>query len=161
MAKGPDSLGCLKLAKSLGADVTLGNHEHKMLSFEARVQTEDTASCEHEVLMRRLLGQPNLLDFVKKMPLFLPIAEHEACVVHAGCVPGLRPQENRKSALISMRNVVEDKSGSFVGSVSTQDGEPWASRSDARPGIPLSRQLHQSAWQAGWAAGSGSWAKHV
>mmetsp|Transcript_11909 Transcript_11909/g.18672 ORF Transcript_11909/g.18672 Transcript_11909/m.18672 type:complete len:143 (+) Transcript_11909:27-455(+) len=77
--------------------------------------------------MRELLDCPDLLQYVKQMPLYLSIPEEPAYVVHAGLLPGTTPDENKDSDLMNLRNVVVGGDGKLVGSAAAGNGEPWAS----------------------------------
>jgi hypothetical protein len=100
VAKGPDSPGVLRLARQLGAGVTRGNHEEKLLSGR---RGEGRLGPDHVRVAEQLSDE----DWaqLEAMPLWIDLPEHDARVVHAGVVPGRPVERVPPAALIRMRTL--------------------------------------------------------
>lgn len=99
--RGPDSAGCIDLAMRIEARqgrpaAILGNHEEKHLDYEAirerlgRLPKEVPSS--H--LSTRAQLRPEHFAYLRRLPLFLRVPEHNTVAVHAGAFPG-RPIEQQ------------------------------------------------------------------
>lgn len=97
VARGPDTLGVLDIARRTGAIVVRGNHEQNLLTpFEA-------ASKLHRELIASL--RPIDWTLVKTSPLSLDLPEHEIRVVHAGLDPALPFEQQAPDTLMRIRTV--------------------------------------------------------
>jgi bis(5'-nucleosyl)-tetraphosphatase (symmetrical) len=110
IAKGPDSLGCLEMAHSLGSVMVLGNHELKVLQIVDSIasgQTKDYKNSEHSTIARVLLDDCNdkLLHYLKKAPACVSM-NNTTLIVHAGLMPQTKPEENSLTTLTTMRSLV-------------------------------------------------------
>src|SRR4051794_34192578 len=111
VARGPDSLGVLDIARRTGAIVVRGNHEQKLLDWRrsrtAWMRGEAAAKAPigrmHRDLARAL--RPVDWTLLETSPLFLALPEHGACVVHAGIVPGIAIEEQAPQSLMRIRTV--------------------------------------------------------
>ena len=96
--RGPDNDKCIDLAirrqELQGRPSTvLGNHEEKHLQSRRRDEQGRDPQCVIPThISTRSQLKDHHYDFMKQMPLYLRIPEHNAAVVHAGCYPG-RPLE--------------------------------------------------------------------
>ena len=127
VAKGPDSLGCLKLASSLNASSVIGNHEVKVLKFVKQLASGTAAveNSEHAILANSLLKKHiELLDYVRKFPPWIELHDSSVLVVHAGLLPGTRPDENDLSVLTTMRSITEQEG--MLKSSPLPGKQPWA-----------------------------------
>lgn len=87
--RGPDSLGCLRLLKSLGAESVLGNHDLHLLATAAGKRAHGPRDTLAEVL-----GAPDrdeLLAWLASQP-FLRVFD-DLYLVHAALHPGWRDPE--------------------------------------------------------------------
>lgn len=80
--KGPDPIACLELWKENGYLAVQGNHETRVLDREGhliqRYFGEDS----------KLLRRGDLVEWMRKWPLFLRFAKEKIVVVHGGVPPG-------------------------------------------------------------------------
>lgn len=88
VARGPDSLGVLRLVKSLGAaaETVLGNHDLHLLAVHYGV-----TSAKSRDLTEAILKAPDrqaLMDWLRHRPLFLQNRQHDCVLTHAGIPPG-------------------------------------------------------------------------
>lgn len=133
VAKGPDSLGVLELARRMRASVVRGNHENIVLEYADGVgrmvphsdkqggQALIPKFPEHAALARELPAWA--LEYMRAMPLWLRLPEHNVLVVHAGLPPGTRPEDVAPNDLMNMRSLGKGRAPSS----SPQEGSPWAS----------------------------------
>lgn len=99
--RGPDSAGVLELARRLDALTVIGNHEVALLEGR-RSDTLDQ--------VRRQLGSSldDWLRWLTALPTFIRADGY--ILVHAGIVPGKRPEDCTREELTELRTV---------------DGQPW------------------------------------
>ncbi len=117
IARGPDTLGVLDVARTTGAIVVRGNHEQKLLAWrEARMsRLRGEAAREvklgpvHEKVSRAL--RPVDWSLLETSPLWLDLPEHGARVVHAGVQPGVAMDRTKPSTFLRIRTVRVDERG--------------------------------------------------
>ena len=111
VARGPDSLGVLDVARRTGAIVVRGNHEQKLLDWR-RSRTEwmrGEAAAKppigrmHRDLARSL--RPVDWTLLETSPFFFDLAEHGVRVVHAGVMPGVAMDAQSPQTLMRIRTV--------------------------------------------------------
>lgn len=111
VARGPDSIGVLDLARRSGAIVVRGNHEQKLLDWRrARnvwVRGEGAAKPPIGRMHRDLARALRPIDWalLETSPLFFDLPEHGVRVVHAGIVPGVRFEAQSPQNLMRIRTV--------------------------------------------------------
>lgn len=101
--RGPDNDRCVELAMQMeqqqgAAASVLGNHEAKHLTYcdrEARGEDPNVRAVSHLATRQQLT--PMHYDYMRTMPLYIRLPEHNAVVVHAGVYPG-RPIEAQTAA---------------------------------------------------------------
>lgn len=110
VARGPDSLGVLDVARRTGAIVVRGNHEQKLLDWRtARQEWVQGAAAKppigrmHRDIARSL--RPVDWKLLETAPFYLDLSEHGARVVHAGLVPGLGIEAQSPQTLMRIRTV--------------------------------------------------------
>jgi hypothetical protein len=111
VARGPDSLGVLDVARRTGAIVVRGNHEQKLLDWrKARAawmrgegQAQPPINRMHRDIARAL--RPVDWKLLETSPLFVDLPEHGARVVHAGVVPGIAIESQSPQTLMRIRTV--------------------------------------------------------
>lgn len=147
IARGPDSLGVLALYRQVNASSVLGNHESKLLgAYRARRNgtKRPRVSALHYALMHRLGAEDWAL--LEQLPLWLPLAEHGACVVHAGILPDQDIEAQDPWTLTHIRSI--DPQGRPS---PRHDQRPWAEGYAGEPHIVfghnsrLGLQLHPGA----------------
>jgi hypothetical protein len=119
IARGPDSLGVLDVARRTGALIVRGNHEQKLLDWRAdeRVPLGRT----HMDVARALRDVD--WSLLETSSLWLDLPEHGARVVHAGVLPGVAIERQDPHTLMHIRTV--GVRGSKKSS-SKARGIPWA-----------------------------------
>jgi hypothetical protein len=111
VARGPDSLGVLDIARQTGAVIVRGNHEEKLLRWRAKKQSHakgigprpDPLGRVHAKVARAM--RPVDWALLASSPLHYDLPEHGARVVHAGVMPGVPFDEMKRQALMRMRSV--------------------------------------------------------
>lgn len=123
VAKGPDSLGVIRLARKLGARAVRGNHDqHCLRWWDAKragkplPELRDT----HQEVADAL--DPDDWGWLAGLPLWLELPHDDALVVHAGLLPDLPLEEQDPYDLMNMRSILADGSASRA----YEEGEPWA-----------------------------------
>lgn len=124
VAKGPDSLGVIRLLRRLGAEAVLGNHDARLLRCHHAVLHDEDLSRWSDVV-RKLERELSDDDWawLEALPYTIDLPLHSSVVVHAGLVPGIPIQEQAPDHMLTMRSIRPD------GTVSKRigDGVPWAS----------------------------------
>src|SRR5690606_20410431 len=109
VARGPDTRRVLAIFRRLGARAVLGNHEDRLL--EARRARGagllgPRLGPAHQALMQELKEEDWRL--LEDLPLRLELSQHDARIVHAGVVPGVRLDRQRRKDLLKMRALEPD-----------------------------------------------------
>lgn len=111
VARGPDSLGVLDVARRTGAIVVRGNHEQKLLDWrrarDAWVRGQAAAKPPIGRMHRDIARSLRPVDWklLETAPFYLDLPEHGARVVHAGLVPGLAIEAQSPQTLMRIRTV--------------------------------------------------------
>ena len=124
VAKGPDSLGVVRLARSVGAGAVRGNHDQRCLGWwEAKRRGHELPGLKatHQRVADEL--EEDDWRWLSGCPLFIELPEHDALVVHAGLVPGVPLEEQDPGDLMNMRSILPDGTTSKR----YEEGTPWAS----------------------------------
>src|SRR5262249_7089141 len=119
IARGPDSLGVLDVARRTGALIVRGNHEQKLLDW---YDDEDTQLGRTHMAVARAMRDVDW-TLLETSPLWIDLPEHGARVVHAGVVPGVPIDEQHPDTLMRIRTV--GVKGSKKSSAKAH-GIPWA-----------------------------------
>jgi diadenosine tetraphosphatase ApaH/serine/threonine PP2A family protein phosphatase len=121
--KGPDSVGVVRLVRSLGGRAVLGNHDDLVLRCVAarRDGADDAFSDSVRRVAKRLADDD--VAWLESLPLTLALEGQHALVVHAGLVPGVPVSSQSREHVITMRSLRSD--GSPTKRI--EDGVPWAS----------------------------------
>jgi hypothetical protein len=126
VARGPDSVGTLDLARRLRARITRGNHEERLLAWRRRGKP---LGPDHERVVERMSEEHwNLLE---SMPLWIELPEHGLLVVHAGVVPGQRLEETPPEAILKIRTLRGARRGKAADVASNH--AQWSDEPDAGP----------------------------
>jgi hypothetical protein len=112
LARGPDSLGVLDIARTTGAIVVRGNHEQKLLDWldarERWIRGEAPAKPPigkmHRELGRRL--RPIDWTLLQTSKMWADLPEHGVRVVHAGVDPDVTFERQRPDTLMRIRTVI-------------------------------------------------------
>ncbi len=124
VAKGPDSLGVVRLARELGARAVRGNHDQHCLKWwDAKCAGGELPNLKPA--HQRVAGELEEEDWrwLAALPLWLELPEHDALVVHAGLLPGVPLEDQDPDDLMNMRSILGDGTSSR----NYEEGTPWAS----------------------------------
>lgn len=115
VARGPDSLGALDIARQTGAILVRGNHEHKLVTWYASRAAASPVGVPSREAEREPIGRmhrevarglrPVDWTLLSTSPLHLDLPEHGARVVHAGVMPGVPFEEQDPQTLMRIRTV--------------------------------------------------------
>jgi hypothetical protein len=113
VARGPDSLGVLDVARRLGALVVRGNHEDKLLAWHREEEEYGRGGPLPRPLGRmhaELAASMRPIDWsmLSNAPLWVDLPEHDLRVVHAGVVPGIPIFDQKKKNLLRIRSIGSD-----------------------------------------------------
>ena len=111
VARGPDSLGVLDIARQTGAVIVRGNHEEKLLAWRAARQAwlrgkaaaKEPIGRIHRDVARVL--RPVDWTLLETAPLWFDMPEHGLRVVHAGVIPNVAIEHQMPSILMNVRTV--------------------------------------------------------
>lgn len=148
--KGPDPVACVRFARELGASMTLGNHEEKMLRWrrhEERRQADPKYKNPMKTIGPVKAAQWTALtvedvQWVRGLPLMLRFGDW--VVVHGGLMPGV-PLDNQKDDRLRVRWV--DGAGKMV-SLDPEDprqpegSRPWMEVYDGREHVVYGHAAH-------------------
>jgi hypothetical protein len=129
VARGPDSLGVLDVARRTGALIVRGNHEQKLLDW--RSDTHRVALGRTHMDVARSLRDVDW-SLLETSSLWLDLPEHGVRVVHAGVLPGVAIERQDPHTLLHIRTV--GVRGSKKSSMKAR-GIPWASLYTGPPQI--------------------------
>ncbi len=125
LARGPDSMGVLDIVRRTGAVLVRGNHEERVLASRPPSHHPMTwrqgGEAGPEGKAGKIPKSPKPLgrihaDVVAKLrpidwellaasPLYVDLPEHGVRVVHAGVVPGLPIERQKRSTLLTIRSI--------------------------------------------------------
>lgn len=133
VAKGPDSKGVVERARQWRALAVLGNHDahvlhvRQVMGGQASAPDEDVRppKAEHKVVVETLAAAD--WGYLEALPLYLRLGPEsegapDTAVVHAGCVPGVPLEQQRREHLITLRSIRDDGEPT-----KKLKGTPWAS----------------------------------
>lgn len=116
IAKGPDSQGVVQYVRESGFSAVLGNHDAHVLRIKAGT-LEKPAKPTHQSVADALTDGD--WRFLSSLPLYQEL-EEGLIVVHAGLVPGVPLQEQKREHLLNLRSI--DDQGRPSKKV---EGVPW------------------------------------
>jgi len=125
VAKGPDSLGVVRLMQRLGGSAVRGNHDqHCLVWWDAKHAGDELPELRetHQQVADELDDED--WAWLADRPLWLELPEYDALVVHAGLIPDLPLEEQDPYDLMNMRSILSDGTGSK----DYDQGTPWAER---------------------------------
>jgi predicted phosphodiesterase len=124
VAKGPDSLGVVRLMRKLGALAARGNHDQHCLKWwDAKCAGDElpTLRPAHQRVADEL--EQDDWQWLGALPFWIELAEHDALVVHGGLLPDLPLEDQDPYDLMNMRSILADGTASK----DYEEGIPWAS----------------------------------
>jgi hypothetical protein len=126
VAKGPDSQAVVQLAREEGMLAVLGNHDAFALAHRDDSGKGDRAPSRRSYLRELLAGD---WAYLAALPLFLRLGHAaeggpEVAVVHAGAVPGIPLEQQKREHLLSLRSI--DNTGAPTSRLLVHF--PWAAK---------------------------------
>jgi len=124
VAKGPDSLGVIRLVRELKGRAVRGNHDQHCLKWwDAKRAGSELPKLKpaHQRVADELTDED--WQWLAALPLWIELPEHDALVVHAGLLPDLPLEDQDPDDLMNMRSILNDGTSSR----SYEEGTPWAS----------------------------------
>lgn len=109
VAKGPDSVGVVRMAREIGARTVRGNHDFEVVRWwEARLRGDEQAmvSMEHAKIAESLGTEE--LTWLVEAPWFIESEELGYLFVHAGFIPGVKLTQQNPRLMMNMRSVLSD-----------------------------------------------------
>jgi hypothetical protein len=116
VAKGPDSPRVVALARAWGAEAVLGNHELHVLRAHDHARgnrslDERPPKPEHQRVAEAL--EATDFGYLEQLPLWIRLGperpgDADTVVVHAGAVPNVPWERQRRKHLLSMRSIRSD-----------------------------------------------------
>ncbi|MFO0673855.1 MAG: metallophosphoesterase [Polyangiaceae bacterium] len=143
IARGPDSLGVLAVARRTGAVIVRGNHEQKIIDWKEGNGRSTLGETHLEVAIAMRDVDWTL---VETSPLWVDLPEHGARIVHAGLVPGVAIEEQDPAVLLHVR-VVEPKGKGTGGKVL------WGAAYDGPPHVVFGHNALEGLQLHPWATG--------
>lgn len=125
VAKGPDSAGVIDLCLDIGARSVLGNHDAAILRYlKAKADGDPNPYLKpsHQPVVASLTERH--LAYLRSLPLWIELPEHNALVVHAGLVPGIALADQEPGLLLNIRTLRADGRGSK----GAEDGALWGTQ---------------------------------
>jgi hypothetical protein len=139
LARGPDSLGVLDIVRRTGAVLVRGNHEERVLRSRGVHEHPLSWSSPHAAPDKppKPLGRmhaeiadrlrPVDWSLLEASLLYVDLPEHDVRVVHAGVVPGVPIDQQKRSTLLTIRtlgtrNEPLEKGGSALWGTRYRDG---------------------------------------
>lgn len=98
VARGPDSLGVLRLVRSLGtaAETVLGNHDLHLLAAHYGLSKPKARDLTQPIFAAA--DRDELMEWIRQRPLCLEDATQDCILTHAGIPPGWSRKQTRKRA---------------------------------------------------------------
>ncbi len=124
VAKGPDSLGVIRLLRELGARAVRGNHDQHCLKWwDAKCAGNEAPRLRpaHQQVADELEDED--WRWLAALPFWIELPEHDALVVHGGLLPDVPLEEQDPDDLMNMRSILDDGTATR----SYEEGTPWAS----------------------------------
>jgi hypothetical protein len=123
VAKGPDSVGVVALARERGFLAVMGNHDAKVLKLgrNGGDLSPLVSPREHAYVAAHLA--PEDWEYLEALPTHLSLHELNTIVVHAGLVPGIPLAQQERRFLLNLRSITPWG----LPSKRVDEGVPWAS----------------------------------
>lgn len=110
VAKGPDSVGVVQMAREIGARTVRGNHDFEVVRWwEARERgdgQQSVVSMEHARIAEQLGAAEHA--WLVESPWFIESEEMGYLFVHAGFIPGVKLTQQNPRLMMNMRSVLQD-----------------------------------------------------
>lgn len=126
VARGPDSLGVLRLVKSLGtaAETVLGNHDLHLLAAHYGYAKPKARDLTQPVFTAP--DRAELMDWLRRRPLLLEDEGFDCVLTHAGIPPGWSQKKTRKLAREVEAALQGPDIESFLGDMYGNEPAQWS-----------------------------------
>jgi hypothetical protein len=123
VAKGPDSVGVVALARERGFGAVMGNHDAKVVKMgrNGGDLSPLLSPREHAYVAAHLSSDD--WNYLEALPSYLLLPDLEAIAVHAGLVPGVPLAQQERRFLQNLRSITPWGEPSKR----VDEGVPWAS----------------------------------
>lgn len=102
--RGPNSAGVIERIWDIGGNITIGNHEDKHLNVkDGKYGPTPRLAKHHHETIRQLKDKH--YDYLRTLPLFIRIPEHNVVVVHAGVLPNIRIEDQPPNILMRCQHI--------------------------------------------------------
>jgi len=126
VAKGPDSVGAVRLARRLNAHTVRGNHEENAIRCHRAWMEKGKKLKSGLKYLQRLSDED--WSYLKHAPHTLRVPSHNVMLVHGGILPGVHLRKQKPKDLCRMRDVVIHEDGKLQARERPVHGSlPWAS----------------------------------
>ncbi|KAA8498130.1 Bis(5'-nucleosyl)-tetraphosphatase PrpE, asymmetrical [Porphyridium purpureum] len=109
VAKGPDSLGVVRLARQINARMVRGNHDHEVIRWREAVMRgarPPIVSVEHSRFARGMSEED--FEWFRSAPWYISSTCLGHVFVHAGMIPGVEMWEQNPRLMMNMRSILPD-----------------------------------------------------
>lgn len=102
-----------------------GNHDEVVISEYHKWQSDPNCLTGRNAWIKLLTD--NEISYLTSLPYTISIPSHNAIVVHAGLIPGLKLDDTNPANLVTLRNIISNGEV-MTGTKKGNEGEPWASK---------------------------------
>lgn len=148
--RGPDSAGCIRLARRYHIKCLLGNHEKRLLRYHW--SKEDSLLKKYDFDTLEQLSRDDW-EFIESMPLFQHDPYTQTVFVHAGFYPQGAIPWFRQSAEILTEIQVLDPQNRPAKRSQAPDGTPWADLWNGPPFILYGHTPRDRVYRRRWSLG--------
>lgn len=148
--RGPDSAGCIALARKFNIKCLLGNHEHRLLRYHWSKDISMLKKYDFETL-----GQLSLEDwkFLEAMPLFHHEPYMQTVFVHGGFYPmGDIPWYNQPAEILTEIQII-DSDGQPAKRDSADDAGSWSDLWTGPPYVIFGHTPRPRVYRRPWSLG--------
>lgn len=150
VAKGPDSQGVVKMARSLSARTVLGNHDVRVLEIRQHLDKGEPPprATKSHVTAAQSLSRDDVA-WLRQKPFYLRLETYGVAVVHAGIVPGIPLEAQDPAQLTTLRSILPDGTPSPLATM----GVPWASTWEGPECVVFGHDARRGLQRHPWAYG--------
>jgi len=150
VAKGPDSVSVVQLAREINARSVRGNHDHEVVKWREAVNRGERPpliSLEHYRIARALTAEDQ--EWLRACPWYISSSDIGYLFVHAGFIPGTRLSQQNPRLMMNMRSVLNDGTVTAKHVLSREWAKLWAGPETVVFGHDAFRGLQQHPYAYG------------
>ena len=106
VGKGPKSVEVVDYVMKIGAEAVMGNWEYNLIHRPCMLNHECSTNITTNNNEEQSVFNELQLKWLRKLPYYLHLPEHNVVIVHAGLVPNIPLKEQKSHSMISMRNIL-------------------------------------------------------